>query len=107
MGLYPDGVEPDETVRNAKEGKAPAASAVGQTLKESMGTAVFWLLGISFLLNGFAHMGVLQNTVPYLRDIGFPIVAAAGAISVVGFLSLIPGFRVCSQTASRKANIVG
>ncbi|MFC2016962.1 MFS transporter [Chloroflexota bacterium] len=86
MGLYPDGMEAPETVAGAK---ASLSATEGLTLKMALATPAFWLISVSFLANDFSKIGVLQNQVPYIQDIGFPVATAATALGVVGLGSLI------------------
>ncbi len=86
MGLYPDGIEAPETVAL---NQASPSTAEGLTLGMALATPALWLIGVSFLTGGFGQMGVIQSQVPYLQDIGFPVVAAAGALGGVGFGSLV------------------
>ncbi len=89
MGLYPDGVEAPEAVAGAK---ASLSAAEGLTLKMALATSAFWLISVSFLANDFSKIGILQNQVPHLQDIGFPVATAATALGVVGLGSLIGKF---------------
>jgi len=85
MGLYPYGVEAPE---NITVNKTLPSATEGLTAKMALATPALWLIGISFLLSGFAQSGVIQNQVPYIEDIGFSITTAAGALGGVGLGSL-------------------
>ena len=83
MGLYPDGIKPaGEMVQNAP------ASALSTNLMEKavLIAPAFWLIAICVVLSQFSMVGICQNQVPFLVDIGFPIQTAAGAL---GFLALM------------------
>jgi len=104
MGLYPDGVEAPE----AEAGAKASFSAVeeGLTLKMALATSAFWLISVAFLASDFSKIGILQNQVPHLQDIGFPVATAATALGVVGLGSLIGklGFGwLCDQIQAKYA----
>jgi len=86
MGLYPDGMPAPEAVAVTE---ASLSASEGLSLKMALATPALWLIAVSFLASAFSHVGVIQNQVPYLEDIGFPVVAAAGALGGVGLGSLI------------------
>lgn len=52
-------------------------------------TKLFWLVAVSFFFGAFSQLGLLQNQVPYLSDIGVPVVTAAGALGAVGLFSTV------------------
>lgn len=80
MGLYPDGIETPKTVVAAKTSRSAAG---GLTLKAALATSALWLIGISFFTSALGRNAVLQNQVPYLEDIGFPVATAATALGTV------------------------
>ncbi len=89
MGLLPDGdEEPDE-------GTAPGQATLpppGLSLREAIATGAFWLTALSFLAFGFSEVTILQNQVPFLEGIGFPVALAAGVLGGVGLWSTIGKF---------------
>jgi len=89
LGLCPDGAASPETV---DEAEATLSLSQGLTLKMALATSAFWLMVTSFLLNGFCQGGISQNQVPYLQDVGFPVVVAVTALGVVGLGSAIGKF---------------
>lgn len=87
MGLYPDG---DRAPAGVPEDATRRGGALeGRTLKQAMRTRTFWLIAASFCGYTFASMGVLQSTVPFLEDIGYPVATAASAIGAIGFGSAV------------------
>jgi len=103
MGLYPDGAEAPETV--AVNQTSPS-TAQGFTLKMALATPALWLISVSFLTGAFGLAGIVQNQVPHLVDIGFPVTAAAGALGGVGLGSLIGKFFfgwLCDQIPAKYA----
>jgi len=89
MGLYPDGAEVLEGMVGAK---TSLSSSWGLSLKMSLATSTLWLIAISFFVNGFCQNGIIQNQVPHLEDIGFPVTTAVTALGVVGLGSAIGKF---------------
>lgn len=64
----------------------------------------------SFLLNGFCQNGVIQNEVPLLEDIGFPVAEAVAALSIVGLGSTIGKFGfgwLCDKMQAKYACAIG
>jgi len=107
-GLYPDG-DPAPTEAEAAAARA-AGPSKGLTQKEAFGTAAFWLIAIAFLTSGFPQLGILQNQVPHLTDIGFNIGLAAGALGVVGLFSAIGKFVfgwICDFIPVKWVTIIG
>ena len=103
MGLYPDGIEGPE---DAAEAQASLSAATGLSLKMALGTSAFWLIAVTFLVNGFSALGVNQNQVPHLQDIGFPLATAASALTGLGLGSAIGKFVfgwLCDQIPAKYA----
>ena len=89
MGLYPDGIEGTEGMAEAE---ALVSASKGLSLKMALGTLAFWLIAVTFFLNSFSALGVNQNQVPHLQDIGFPLAMAATALTCIGLGSAIGKF---------------
>lgn len=89
MGLHPDGVADDKSIA---ELEGLRISAKGLSLKMALGTSAFWFLCLTFLINCFSSLGVVQNQVPHLQDTGFPLALAASAITVHGLGSAVGKF---------------
>ncbi len=107
MGLYPDGRQAPDTMTVAEE-SSPTAN--GLTLKMALATSAFWLISISFLLNQFSQIGLIQSQVPHLEDIGFPVVTAATALGFVGLASAIGKFGfgwLCDRIPAKYACSIG
>ncbi len=106
-GLYPDGAKASETIT---ETQAILAHSEGLTLKMALVTSGFWLIALSFFLNTLSQDGVIQNQVPHLQDIGFPLAMASGALGTVGLGSLIGKFSfgwVCDRIKPKYAFSIG
>ena len=89
MGLYPDGIEVTE---DAAEAEASRLASQGLSLKMALGTSAFWLIAVTFFITGFSSLGIIQNQVPHLQDIGFPLAIAANALTGLGLGSAIGKF---------------
>jgi len=106
MGLLPDGVEAPETTSPA-ESKFPAAG--GLSLKMALATPAFWLIAASILLQ-HNHMGILQNQVPHLGDIGFPRPIAASVLSIgagMGTAGMFFFGWLCDRIQAKFACVIG
>jgi MFS family permease len=102
MGLYPDGIENSEGMAKAKA----SLTAKGFSLKMASGTAAFWLIAITFFITGFSALGVVQNQVPHLQDIGYSLATAASALTGLGLGSAIGKFIfgwLCDQIPAKYA----
>ena len=107
MGLYPDGRQAPDAMTGAE---ALSSTAKGLTLKMALATSAFWLICISFLLNQFSQIGLVQSQVPHLEDIGFPVVTAATALGFVGLASAIGKFGfgwLCDRIPAKYACSIG
>ena len=108
MGLYPDGDKGPVGV--PEDAKRRGGALEGRTLKQAMRTPVFWLIAVSFCGYTFASMGVLQSTVPFLEDIGFPVTTAASAIGAIGFGSAVGKILfgwLCDRMPANRAFAIG
>lgn len=106
MGLYSDGVAVSGDITGAKS-SYPAFT--GFSLKIAMGTSAFWLLGIIFFINGFTSLGIVQNQVPHLQDIGFSLATASTVLTGLGFGSAIGKLMfgwLCDQIHAKYACVI-
>ena len=85
IGLYPDGAEAPAPTLNQTLPSAP----VGLTLKLALATPAFWLIAVSYFCSNTSQVGAIQNQVPYLQDIGFPVATVASALGTVGLSSAV------------------
>ncbi len=107
MGLYPDGASsPAEDIARDVE----LADTGGRNLRKAFASLSFWLIGVSFFLNAFCHVGVVQNQAPHLEDIGFSVATVAGVVGFVGlgsaFGKLIFGW-LCDRIPAKYACAIG
>ena len=105
VGLLPDGKEALVTTGLTEAG-TPATE--GLTLKGALATQAFWLLAAAILLL-HSHMGVMQNQIPHLEDLGFSAGIVASAMSIVAVMSalgtLIFGW-LCDKIPVKGASVV-
>lgn len=107
VGLFPDGAKPSAAEANA--GKSQPKPK-GLTQKQALRTWTFWLIGIALLLFSIPLVGVLQNQVPHLNDLGFKMTLAAGALGVVGLMGGVSKFIfgwLCDFIHVKLATVIG
>ncbi len=103
MGLYPDGVTTPEEMA---EINASGILTKGLSPRATLGTMAFWLISVTFFINGFSSLGANQSLVPYLQDAGFPVALAATAMTVLGLGSAIGKFFfgwLCDKIKAKQA----
>ncbi len=108
MGLYPDG---DSAPPLNKDGTASAPVALeGFTLRQALRTRAFWLICVAFAFSNFANMGAIQNSAPFLGDIGYPTATAASALGAIAFGSgmgkILFGW-LCDKIRANRACAIG
>ncbi|MFH1639977.1 MAG: MFS transporter [Chloroflexota bacterium] len=84
IGLLADGDEGVTVESLTHSSPHQQTDADGLTMRMAFRTRAFWLLSLSSAAFGFSCSGIIQNQVPHLEDIGFPIAVAAGALGAVG-----------------------
>lgn len=107
MGLYPDGRQGPDAMAVTE---ASSSTTKELTLRMALATSAFWLISISFLLNQFSQIGLIQSQVPHLEDIGFPVVTAAAALGFVGLASAVGKFSfgwLCDRIPAKYACSIG
>ena len=57
----------------------------GFTLRQALRTRAFWLMAVAFAFSNFANMGTIQNSAPFLADIGYPTATGASALGAIAF----------------------
>ena len=106
LGLFPDGAEAPETT-SLTESSPPAAR--GLSLKMALATPAFWLIAAAIFLQ-HNHMGILQNQVPHLGDIGFPLPIAASVLSIgagIGTAGMFFFGWLCDKIQAKFAFFIG
>ena len=106
MELHTDG----SVVSGNKPGAIPFhPSFTGFSPRVALGTSTFWLLGIIFFINGFISVGVIQNQVPHLQDIGFSLAKASIVLTGLGFANTFGKFMfgwLCDQIHAKYACVI-
>ncbi|MFC1912066.1 MFS transporter [Chloroflexota bacterium] len=89
LGLYPDG---EARPASNFEGDLVRTGRDELNLKMALGTSAFWLIIITFFINAFSGLGVIQNQAPHLQDMGFPLATATAVMTGVGLGSSVGKF---------------
>ena len=89
MGLTPDGTN---SLTKAKTFNIVSLSSSGMTLKEALVTPAIWLIAFAFFISAFAFMAILQNVVPHLQDMKYPLAMVTVAMSVISLGSALGKF---------------
>ena len=72
--------EPDSQKKlNTREGFAAS---------EAIRTSAFWFLAVGMTLQQFLRTGVVSQMVPHLRQVGFSLAAASGAMMLLAFFAM-------------------
>jgi sugar phosphate permease len=85
MGQYPDGRHGSD-LAGIDEDRATAAEGI--RFKPALRTQAFWLLALAILFIS-THMGVMQNQIPHLEDLGFTAGIVASTMSIVAVMSTL------------------
>jgi len=107
IGLYPDGRKISE---EAVQRKLSSTVTLKLTEKAAMAAPAFWLIAICVVLSQFSMVGVSQNQVPFLMDIGFPIQTAASALGFLALMSAVGklGFGwLCDRIKAKYVTAIG
>ncbi len=83
MGLYPDGDR--APAGDPGDATLGGGEKEGFTLQQALRTRAFWLMAVAFAFSNFANMGTIQNSAPFLADIGYPTATGASALGAIAF----------------------
>jgi len=91
MGIGPYGAEATATVTSSSTAAndAAASQVAGLSLREAVGTRLFWLLGIVLFCFVLTMHTIMAHLAPHAQDIGMTSAVAASLISVFAATSLI------------------
>ncbi len=106
MGLLPDGRDASK-IDGIGEAVTPATE--GLTFKMAFTTQAFWLLAVAIFFIS-THMGVMQNQIPHLEDLGFAAGIVASAMSIVAIMSIIGTLIfgwLCDKIKVKFAGVIG
>lgn len=86
-GQLPYGYE--ENLAKAKSKTAPKKEAQGYTLKEAMGTNIFWIFIAAIILLGVVFAGVQMHIPSYMQSIGHSASFASTVTSIVAIVGIV------------------
>jgi MFS family permease len=95
LGMHPDGLEPGvvpsrpPSEREQRRRQQLLAADVVWTRRQVLRTPAFWIMVFSWGLAGLAVTATNLHLIPYVLDLGYPLVIAAGAVSVRATAMLI------------------
>ena len=106
MGLQPDGIKemPAEDTSVSNRGYRG-----GLSFRQAIKTSTFWLMAIPGAMFSFATMGIIQNQVVHLTDIGFSAAIAAGVVGIVGITNSAGKFSfglACDRIRPKYARLI-
>jgi MFS family permease len=82
----------------------------GLTLKQALGTRAFWLIIVVVFFSQLSQVGAIQNQVPYMSDLGFPVALASLCLGLIGLCSAIGKYLfgwVCDHIRANHASLIG
>ena len=82
----------------------------GVTLKQALSKKTFWLIIFVVFLSQVSQVGAIQNQVPYMNDLGFPIALASLCLGLIGFSSAIGKYLfgwLCDHIRANHASFIG
>ncbi|MBN1191929.1 MAG: MFS transporter [Dehalococcoidales bacterium] len=85
VGLQPDG---NTGLDNTESVHAGTHHAEGLPFRKALSTWTFWFLAIAILFIS-THMGIMQNQIPHLEDLGFSAGILASTMSIVAIVSAV------------------
>ena len=90
MGLHPDGWAPVAGADGKTDGPPPRAAGDERiwTRKAGLRTRAFWLIVAVFGVSSVGVTGVNLHVFPYVTDLGYSELSAAGIMSIIAFTQL-------------------
>jgi MFS family permease len=88
----------------------PHASLSGITLKQSLAAPAFWLIMVVVFLLQVSQAGAIQNQVPYMNDLGYPVALASLCLGIIGLMSAVGKYVfgwLCDRIRANHASVVG
>ena len=95
LGLHPDGIapysdaSPDPNALRERRRQAALAADVVWTRTAVLRTPVLWVMVFAWGLSQFAMASTTLHMVPFLQDLGYPLVVAAAAVSLRSGIGLV------------------
>ncbi|MDD5313186.1 MAG: MFS transporter [Dehalococcoidia bacterium] len=88
----------------------PHVSLSGFTLRQSLSTPAFWLIMAVVFLLQVSQAGAIQNQVPYMNDLGYPVALASLCLGIIGLMSAVGKYVfgwLCDRIRANHASVVG
>jgi len=82
----------------------------GVTLKQALSNKAFWLIIFVVFFSQLSQVGAIQNQVPYMNDLGFPLALASLCLGLIGFSSAIGKYVfgwLCDHIRANHASFIG
>ena len=92
IGLYPDGISPEEVEARATLSGVSVTPERNWTMGEAVRTPALWLITISLNLTIFMTSSITLHQVPYMSDQGFSPTIAASAVILMTFMAVLAKF---------------
>jgi cyanate permease len=92
MGLYPDGISPEEVEASAALSGVSMVPERNWTMGEAVRTPALWFITISLNLTIFMTSSITLHQVPYMSDKGFSATIAASAVILMTFMAVLAKF---------------
>lgn len=95
LGLQPDGIDSntpatsDREVADQRRREALMAADVVWTRRDVIRSPLVWVLVLAFGFAQFAHASTTLHMVPFFLDLGYPLLLAAGALSLRSGITLV------------------
>jgi MFS family permease len=82
----------------------------GLTLRQALGRKAFWLIIFVVFFSQLSQVGAIQNQVPYMNDLGFPVALASLCLGLIGFSSALGKYLfgwLCDHIRANYAAVIG
>lgn len=82
----------------------------GLTLKQAIAAPAFWLIIIVVFLTQLSQTGAVQNQLPYMNDLGFPVALASLCLGIIGLASAAGKYLfgwLCDRIRANHAALIG
>lgn len=82
----------------------------GVTLKQATGKMAFWFIIVVVFFTQLAQVGAIQNQIPYMNDMGFPVGLASICLGIIGLASAVGKYLfgwLCDHIRANHASFIG
>lgn len=105
MGMYPDGAS------QAAKQREECSTIPGElSRRKALVSLSFWLITIYIMTSSFSSLGIIQNQVPFLEDIGFMTATAVTSLSILSMVSALAKLAfgwLCDHIQVKSVCIIG